>query len=230
MAAGWHHEWRRHRVHALPSSLIAAVRILSVVVAIPLETACPAMVSGYVRVLVAGLVAVAAGLAAVRVRIRLPLVWLVLLLRVAWLEIILTSVLVAILLARNSPLLAIGVVVLSALRVLILPAARSRADVVPGASGLVVVLVRAGVAPTLATSAVLVLHRVSQVGQLRVYHLASFLQNSDQFFRLPRVVRGEVSVGGARALAAPGSPDAVNVVFGTVRIIEVDHVFNILHV
>lgn len=127
-----HHERRRHRVHILSSSLVAVVRVLPVVITIALESAGSAMVSRYSGVLVSGLIVAGACWTTVGVGVRLSLV---LLLLVGRLEIVLTIVLVRVLVPNNGPLLIVNAVVvqLTGLTLLILPAVRCRAAVVPGA-------------------------------------------------------------------------------------------------
>lgn len=237
MPTGWHHERGRHRVDVLSTSgLVRVVRVLTVVVTIPLETTRSTVISGDVHVRISGTLESAAGLTSIGIGVRLPLVLLMLLVLlvllrlIARLETVLTTVLIAVLLSWNDSLLVADVAVLNALHVLVLPIVGRGAAVVSRASGGVVVFVGPRVTPTLPSFTVRGFSGVGQVGQLRIYDLASFFQNGDQFLRLSGVVRREISVRGAGALATSGSTDSMNVVLGIVRVIEIDHVFDILHV
>lgn len=69
-----------------------------------------------------------------------------------------------------------------------------------------------------------------QLHQLRTDRLIGFTKNTNQLVSLLGVVHRKERVGSALLIATTGTADAMHIVLGTVRIVKVDHVLDVVHV
>lgn len=70
----------------------------------------------------------------------------------------------------------------------------------------------------------------SEGAQFGIYRVVGLGQYIDQVLGLARVLLREERIGGASVVGPPCTPDAMNVVLGVVRVVEVDDELHVVHV